>query len=186
MYPNDNIKCISEFLFIETEIPKVDLTLVLGHNWIPTMDEVYKKYIQGLTNKILITGHSPNQDKEPELERFYQRAIELGMNPNDLILEKEATNTKENFENCFPIIEKQIDFSNINKILIVCLSFHTRRALMSAYKYFPNHINYYFLPIMDSRNIKKSNWWQDEVATTRILNELGRISEYALKGDISL
>ena len=57
---------------------------------------------------------------------------------------------------------------------------------MTAKKFLPTNIKYYFSPVIDERNIKKENWWKDEVAKTRVLEELRRIGEYTLKGDLWL
>lgn len=188
MYPNSTISAISELLFIDSNAKNsnADLAIVFGNDWIETMDEVYKLYIDGKIKKILITGHSANKDKEPEALRFKKRAIELGIPDNIILVEKVATNTKENFLFSKTIIENEIGFDNIKSILLVCKTFHTRRVLMTAMNFFPNNIDYTFLPMIDERNIQKDNWWHDDIAKTRVLEELRRISDYTLKGDLSL
>lgn len=71
-------------------------------------------------------------------------------------------------------------------MLLVCKSFHARRVLMTATNFLPNDIEYYFLSTLDERNIAKDGWWKDEIATKRVLEEVGRISQYTLKGDLKL
>lgn len=165
---------------------RVDLIFVFGSSYLITMDEVKRLYDKKVADKILITGHSKNKLKEIEADRFYKRGIELGLPKKIFLLEREATNTKENIVNSIPIIKKAVGFKNIKKIMFVCKAFHTRRVLMNAKKFFPSNIQYYFSPIIDERNIKKENWWKDEVARTRVLEELRRIAEYTLKGDLRL
>jgi hypothetical protein len=57
---------------------------------------------------------------------------------------------------------------------------------MTATNFLPNDIEYYFLSTLDERNIAKDGWWKDEIATKRVLEEVGRISQYTLKGDLKL
>ncbi|MFA6428104.1 MAG: YdcF family protein [Candidatus Buchananbacteria bacterium] len=181
------IEAITKFIFLESsKIKKVDLIFVFGSSYLTTMDEVKKLYNKKVANKILITGHSKGKLKEIEADRFYNKGLELGIVPEVFLLEKEATNTKENIINSRPLIERSIGFKNIKKIMFVCKAFHTRRVLMTAKKFFPSNIKYYFCPVIDERNIKKENWWQNKEAKTRVLEELRRIAEYTLKGDLSL
>ncbi len=181
------IEAITNFLFLESEIiEKTDLIFVFGSSHLETMDEVKKIYDKKITDKIFITGHSKDKLNEIEADRFYKQGIKLGIPEKNFLLEREATNTKENIINSMPIIEEAIGFKNIKKIMFVCKAFHTRRVLMTAKKFFPENIEYYFLPIIGEKNIRKDNWWKNKVSETRVLEELCRIGEYALKGDISL
>lgn len=181
-----SIEAISDFLFIEKDIKNVDVAIVFGNDWTETMDELLPYYKNGMVPKIIITGHSANSDKEPEALRFQKRALELGFLKDDIYLEEQATNTKENFEFTKPILENNFNHSNLENILLVCKTFHTRRVLMTAKKFLPQNINYCFLPTIDERKIEKDSWWKDETATKRVLEELGRISQYTLKGDLKL
>ena len=74
------------------------------------MDEVKRLYDKKISNKILITGHSKGKLKEIEADRFYRRGVELGFPKKIFLLERDATNTKENIINTIPIIEKAIGF----------------------------------------------------------------------------
>jgi uncharacterized SAM-binding protein YcdF (DUF218 family) len=182
-----SIEAITNFLFLESEkIGKADLIFVFGSSYLSTMDEVKRLYNKKIADKILITGHSKGKLKEIEADRFYARGVELGLPKKIFLLERDATNTKENIINSIPIIDKAIGLKNIKKIIFVCKTFHTRRVLMTAKKFLPTNIKYYFVPIIDERNIKKENWWKDNIAKTRVLEELRRIGEYTLKGDLWL
>lgn len=181
------IEVINDLLFIETPVEPVDLLFVFGNDWIETMNEVYSLYQRGIAKNILISGHSVSGNKDQsEALRFLNRGIELGIPKTVFLLEEKATNTKENLEFSSPIIQNSIGFSNIRKIMFVCKTFHTRRVMMTAKQFFPDHIEYLFYPVKDERNIQKDNWWKDQVAFERVIAEVRRIAEYTLKGDLSI
>lgn len=186
LYPN-TIEAITSFLFIETEIEPVDLMFVLGNNWTKTMEAVAKLYFNNISQSILITGNSAKGDaKKSEAITFMEEGVRLGINRGDILLEEQATNTKENIVFSVDLIKKNMDYNKINSILFFCQSFHTRRVLMTARKHFNKDINFYFYPIVDNRNIKKDNWWKGAISKKRVLEEMQRISIYTLKGDLSL
>lgn len=181
-----SVDAITKLLFIDQSIEKVDIAIVFGNDWIQTMDDLYPFYKEGMVPKIIITGNSANGNKEPESLRFQKRGIEIGFSAEDIILESRATNTKENFIFSKEILEKMFGLENINKILLVCKTFHTRRVLMTAKNFLPDKIEYFFLPTLDERNITKNGWWKEDVSKQRVLEEVGRISQYTLKGDLKL
>jgi uncharacterized SAM-binding protein YcdF (DUF218 family) len=181
------IQAITDLLFIETPLEKVDLMFVFGHAWGQTMIEVKRLYDEGISSRILISGRGPNRDQsESEAFRFYRKGLELGIPEHAFLLEEKATNTKENIEFSISIVENAIGLKKINKILFVCKGFHARRVLMTARKFFPKHIEYFFFPIVDERIIERDSWWRDPVAFERVMAEVGRIADYTLKGDLSI
>ena len=108
---SSTIEAITNFLFLESKTTgKVDLIFVFGSSYLITMDEVKRLYDKKISNKILITGHSKGKLKEIEADRFYRRGVELGFPKKIFLLERDATNTKENIINTIPIIEKAIGF----------------------------------------------------------------------------
>jgi len=189
-YPNNTIKTISEFLFYETEIKSCDIAIVLGNDHIKTMDSVKllidKKTIKG---KVILTGHSAKKDKEPEAIRFFNYGKEIGVSENTMIIEPNATNSLENLLFSKVIIEEKLGgFNETKTIMFVAKAFVTRRIIMTAQSLYPHNIEYIMFPTVDEegKNIKKDNWWNNESAKKRVLEELKRISEYTLKGDLSL
>jgi uncharacterized SAM-binding protein YcdF (DUF218 family) len=184
---SSTIEAISDLLFIDTPLDTVDLIFVFGHQWIQTMSEVKSLYDKGISQKILISGHGPRKDRsESEALKFVKKGIELGIPEAAFLLEENATNTRDNIQFSIPLIEAALGFASISRILFVCKAFHARRVLMTARRFYPGHIQYLFYPVKDERAIEKGNWWQDSVAFERVMAELRRIADYALKGDISI
>lgn len=185
--PTSTIEAITDFLFIESSMNNVDLIFVFGNDWLDTMKEVKTIYEKGISDYILISGHSASKERsESEASRFMRKGVELGIPSEVFLLEKQATNTKENMQFSLPIIEEKIGISKITKILFVCKTFHTRRVLMTAKKFLPASIEYSFYPVNDERNIRKDNWWEDSTSFERVIAEVRRIAEYTLKGDLSI
>lgn len=186
----NTIESITNFIFIpETkreDLPNIDAMIVLGNDHVETMADVFEVWKSGKIKKIILSGHSKNSDKKPEALRFFERGLELGIPREEMILEPNSTNTKENFENVAKIFSENKDFSNLQNAMIVCPNFHARRSLMTAKNFLPENINYYFLPTIDERNIRPEDWWSSKISTNRILEEIGRISQYSIKGDLSL
>ena len=73
-------------------------------------------------------------------------------------------------------------------ILCIGSAFMTRRAKMcaSACGYPTDKIDFYGTVDTSGRNIGPNSWWLSDTATKRVLEELKRIAEYTLKGDLSL
>lgn len=185
-YPNDTVKTISEFLFLETQTEAVDLALVFGNDTVETMEEVAKMYKLGLIKKgIILSGHSASKDKTPECIRFYEKGLELGIPKDFMLTECDSTNTKENLEYSLKIIKEV--FPEITSIMFVAKAFVTRRIEMSARALnYPETIKYLYYPTLDERKIGKNCWWKYPEATERVLEELARISKYTLKGDLKI
>ncbi len=186
------IDAITQFLFLPNNTPdKTDICIVLGNDYIDTMKIAKIIYEKGICKLFILTGHSANKDKEPECIRFYRKGLELGIPSECMILEDKATNTYENLDFSRIIIEEKLGgFENCNKILFVAKAFVTRRVEMTAKKLYPSFVQTFYYPTVDNtetgKNIGEDNWWKSEVSKKRVLEEIKRISDYTLKGDLRL
>jgi uncharacterized SAM-binding protein YcdF (DUF218 family) len=181
-------RAISDLLFLKDEPGTVDLTLVLGNNYEPSMEPAIELFHAGLTPAILITGgwHGEPLGRPSEARRFAAYAQERGVPESALVLEERASNTLENFAFTRDIVEERWGWEAVRQVAIVCLSFHTRRALMTAQAHWPADVSYLFLPVIDRRNIGQNTWWLTEEGRKRVMAELRRIGEYGLKGDLAV
>lgn len=184
---SESIKKITNFIFKETIIPKkVDFIFVLGNDFEKQMKDVFNLYKKRVSNKILISGFGDTDITRSEASILKEYGIKLGIPENVFILEEHASNTKQNIQFSVPIIKKEFDLKKIKSILFVCKSFHTQRVFMAAKNFLPKNIKFYFYPIIDERNIKKDNWYKNEDSKFIVLNEIRKIGEYSLNGDISI
>ena len=130
-----------------------------------------------------------NNDSEPEAQRLYESIKRRNIiTSQTLIIEDKATNTLENFKLSKPLIEGKMCLNRFRKILCVCKAFLARRAKMSAVKcgYPIERIDFYGTVYEKGKNIGPNTWYETEAATKRVMEEIKRIAEYTLKGDISL
>ena len=186
------IEAITQLLFIPNNMPdSVDVGIVLGNDHVDTMIAVKEILDQGICDKFILTGHSAKMDKEPECDRFFKKGLELGIPAQNMLLENRATNSYENLEFSKQIINEQLGgFDNCKKILFIAKAFVTRRVEMTAKKLYPDFVQIFYYPTADDtengKNIKANNWWKNEAATKRVLEEVRRIADYTIKGDLKL
>lgn len=186
------IDAITQLLFIPDDIPDVvDVCIVLGNDYVDTMKSAKLVYDKGISDKFILTGHSAGMDKEPECDRFFRRGVELGIPPKNMLLENRATNSYQNLQFSGQIISEQLGgFENCRKILFIAKAFVTRRIEMTAKKLYPEFVQTFFYSTFDDtetgKNIRTDNWWKTDAAKKRVLEEVMRIAEYTLKGDIEL
>lgn len=89
--------------------------------------ELYKNHYAA---KIIVSGGNDKEDNANEAETMKKIAIEKGVKPEDILLEKKATSTYENFLLSQNILKK----NNLHSVIVVTEPFHIARASMIAYK----------------------------------------------------
>ena len=194
---SETINAITKFLFIgkdESDLGVYELIIFLGNDDIEGNARAIKHLWNtghiNSTSKIILSGNvgSLNQGKEPESERLFRKVVSLGIPENIFMLEKKATNSLENFKFSKPIAESIKPIDEYENILCIGSAFMTRRAKMcaSACGYPTDKIDFYGTVDTSGRNIGPNSWWLSDTATKRVLEELKRIAEYTLKGDLSL
>ncbi len=185
MDARDTRAAISEFLFIHDNPEPVDLVLVAASPSISSVLPAIELYQAGLARKILISGNGTMADGRPEWVGYREFALAQGLAEADLYFERKATNTLENIIYSRGLIEHFAPgFGGIETIALCAKPFHMRRVMMTAQRHLPGHIRLIARPPSDPGDVARDNWWKTEIGRNRILKELGRISEYALRGDI--
>jgi uncharacterized SAM-binding protein YcdF (DUF218 family) len=97
----------------------------------------------GYATTLIFSGGYDREDNINEAETMKKIAVDRGVDPQKIILEKEATSTYENEVYTKKILEK----NNLKSIVIVTESFHSPRAALIAQKL---KLNYTVSPAMDS------------------------------------
>ena len=179
-------QAITEFLFLRDQPARVDICVVVGSRYAETMDGAIELWRRGWTPKILITGHGPKEGQAKEADLFQEYAIKQGVPAEAILIEREARHTRDNFELSEPIVAAELGWERVGRVAIVGKPYHMRRALMTAQKFWPPHIEYVMLPSNLPQDLKSDNWWESEWGRTRIMDELRRIGEYGAKGDLAL
>jgi uncharacterized SAM-binding protein YcdF (DUF218 family) len=177
---------MTRFVFLSNEPSAVDLTIVLGSPSISNIEPAVALYGAGLTPRMLITGHGPAAESPPEWRIYRDYALAAGVPEDRILIEPSARNTPQNFALSAPIIEQRMSWASIQKVAICCKPIHARRAFMTARQHLPCHVELLMIPPQHPADIQSHNWSKTTNGRTRVLGEIRRIGEYALKGDISL
>lgn len=129
-------------------------------------------YKDKYASKLLMTGGTDKEDGANEAETMKKIATEQGIPGKDILLEKKATSTYENFLFSKDILQK----NKLNSIIIVTEPFHIARASMIADKL---GIQYTVSPAIESA------CWQENTYFSRyFLKEPVAIGVYKLQGKL--
>lgn len=170
--------CISEFIFAKTHIEKSDIILIPGASQPKLMEKSAELYINGFAKYILPSGGANSKLSNGMTEWDYLRTIgiNLGIPEKSILKEDKAKNTFENAEFSWNVL-KTLDMP-IKNVILVCKSYHGRRALLTYKSVFPSDINFYIAPIIDKRGITKDNWFLNEESIKIVMNEVVKIGSY--------
>lgn len=194
---SETIDAITKFLFIGKEEPDLktyELVIFLGNDDIEGNASAIKLLLDTghitTESTVILSGNVGllNQGKEPEAIRLFNTVVDIGVPKEIFVLEKQATNALENFKFSKPIAEQIKPLEEFNGILCIGRAFMSRRAKMcaAACGYPVESIDFYGTVDKKGKNIGPDSWWKNEAAIKRVLEELKRVAEYSLKGDISL
>lgn len=179
----ESIKAISDFLFVRNQPETADLAFVMGSPSVNSLYPALNLFHTGMVKKILITGGGIATNGQPEWELYRDHALAAGVPNECLLIEKFAKNTQQNIMFGFDTVSQAIGWQNIKAVALCAKPFHMRRALMTAKCFFPKDIRIIASPPEDSMNLSPSNWAETPLGRQRVLEELGKISRYALQGD---
>lgn len=179
----DNIKAITDFIFIEDKIEKSDLILVPGTFRIEIVNKALELYNQGYSKYILTTGGIQNETGVSESQFQKQYLIDNGVPIENIFNESKSTNTKENAIYAKEVLD--IEKIQYEKIILISKTYHSRRILKTFKNTFTDS-NINIATVVDDRNITKDNWFTDNQKTAKVMEEIQKIGEYYLKGDLSL
>jgi uncharacterized SAM-binding protein YcdF (DUF218 family) len=178
-----NIEAITDLIFVSDKLSKSDVIISPGTFRIDIIKKVLEIYNAGYAKYIITTGGVKNDQGITESEFQKQYLIDNGVSPEVVFNETKSTNTKENAV----YAREELDKNEIDckKVILVSKTYHARRILMT---FVPSFLNTEILisPVIDDRNITKSNWYKDKEKTEKILEEVEKIGKYFLKGDLSL
>lgn len=183
MTVSEEIKQITDYIFLEPNIQKSDLALVFGTRHQEAVDKVYDLYKTGFITKILVSGGKNRVTGENESLEMSKKLFKLGVGKNDIILENKSTNSLENVIFSKNIIEEKIGLNNIKKIIIIAKNYHSRRAMMTARKYFSKTVEL-SLAVYEVYGFTKENWFKHSVGREKVMEEYNKIQNYLKKGDI--
>ncbi|MGG1556073.1 YdcF family protein [Paenibacillus ferrarius] len=171
-YPFD---CITDFMFIETNIDPADVIMVPGGSHPQLMEKAVELFHQGLAPYILPSGGSTPNVKSTVWEFLRDIGIALGVPENAILREDKATNTFENSRFSKQILQQM--GIRPSKAILVCKSYHARRALLT-YQVDFNETTFMVAPVTDKTGTNKDNWFLDEKRINFVMKELTKVGQY--------
>lgn len=174
-YPFD---CISELVFVKTEIKTADIILVPGGSHPQLMEKAAELYNQGLAPYILPSGHFNPKIPEYSSEWEFLKSIgvKLGVPEEKILKEDQASHTFENAEFSWGVIKE--NKLPVKKAILVCKAYHSRRALLTYQTVFPKDIEFFIAATPDKKEVTKDNWFLDEEKIKTVMGEVVKIGKY--------
>ncbi|ERI95088.1 hypothetical protein HMPREF1982_00486 [Clostridiales bacterium oral taxon 876 str. F0540] len=180
-YPFD---CITDFIFVETDVKKSDVILVPGGTVPELMERAAELYHKGFAPYILPSG-GPNYripEYESEWEYLKSIGIKLGIPEKAILKEDKAKHTFDNANLSWKVLRG--NNINVKKAILACKGYHSRRALLTYKTAFPLDIEFYVSPVLDRRKTTKDNWFLDGEKISLVMGEVSKIGGY-FEGEIS-
>ncbi|WP_054958522.1 YdcF family protein [Paenibacillus dakarensis] len=175
-YPFD---CIGEFMFFETDLQHSDVILIPGASHPQLMERAAILYHQGFAPFILPSGGPTQHVEETEWKFLKDIGVSLGIPPEVILKEDQATNTFENARLSLDILQQK--GLSPKRVILVCKNYHARRALLTYRFIFPPETIFYVSPVIDKTGVNKENWFHDENKINYVMNELEKVGKYFRK-----
>jgi len=172
-YPFD---CITNFIFVETEIARADVIIVPGASHPQLMEKATFLYHQGLAPYLLPTGGANPRLETTEWDFLRDVGIENGVPEEAILKEDKAQNTFQNARFSLEVLQKT--GINPRKVIMVCKAVHARRALLTYQTLFPKETVFFISPVIDRTGITKDNWFKSEDGIRRVMTEVEKIGQY--------
>lgn len=184
MISKKTIKAIEDFLIVKSDkIRSAPLVLIFGGVDLKLSDCAADLFQKKYCEYILISGGKNKSLRNiTEAQWHKDNLIEKGVPANRILMEQQASNSLENILFSKEIIKKR--FKQMpRKIIIICKAFHGRRIIMTLRKNLSKDIEY-ILQVIQTKNHQIVDWWRQQNSRDHIIDEIRKIGEYTLKGDI--
>jgi vancomycin permeability regulator SanA len=182
----ETIAQITAYLDATTPLPKyADLAFVFGTRLLTPAQIGLDLHRQQRLSYIILTGGNNRYTGENEADVHYSFLTEMGIPPDNIVLENRSTNTFENVTFALPLIEQKLPIASVKCVLAICKWMHSRRALMTLKRNFPPGIRYYAVTY-EPEGITRQNWHSDPSKETgNVLKNWECIPDYLHRGHIA-
>lgn len=190
---NKNHQDIAEYILTNQELAEIyetlytslvpakdesasEALLVFGAASNARIEHAVNLYKQGVSPKIIISGHQPNygQATESEAARMAKFAQDAGIPISDLILEEKAITIPDNVKRSIDLLIA-LDWKPAS-ITLVATDFILSRAKMDWYKFTPWDIDIKVTaPRAQSPSFTKEGWYKDSKTIALVLNEYAKL-----------
>ncbi len=119
---------------------------------------------------LLIMSGAARDEGESNAEAMKRLAVNLGVAPENILVEKEARNTIDNAK----FTRDLISSNHIGSIILITSPYHQRRAFLTFNYYLGNSVKIINHSASDSA-WRKNGWWNDNWAREITASELQKI-----------
>lgn len=178
------IETIWQFHLMHQKISDADIIFVLGSHDLRTAKRAADLFNEGRAPLIIMSGKYGDKKRfaRTEAEELADVAVQHGVPASKILLEKEATNTKENV-----VFTKQLLAQkgiSVRRVLAVQKPYMERRTYATITKQWPE----VFVTVTSSGERFDDycdKEWPPEYVINAIVGDLQRLGIYSEKGDIS-
>ena len=173
-----NADFITNFIFVENNIAPCEVILVPGGSRPQLAEKAAALYHQGMAKYIIFSGHANYRipDYPSEAEYLKSVAVSAGVPKNHILCEPKASHTFENAAFSLELLRRH--HFTLDKFILVCKGFHSRRALLTYQYTFPETTHFYVATTEDSLNPARGTWTTKEKYIKLVMGEVEKIGKY--------
>ena len=176
------IKALTEYMFVPDNILKANVTIVLGQTlWKRPLEKAAELYQAKLAGTLVFTGgYNKKIGGFEALEMENSWANRFGLPLDNVLIESTSTNTMENMSNTKLLLEELGLLGGCLNINIVTINYHMRRAIETCRVVFGS-AHYVGAVNYPSQYCDSKSWYQNSQGEKLILTESDKIRKYLLK-----
>lgn len=171
-------KTISDFIFAEIEVENPDLILIPGGSDDALAYTAARIFHETSAQVVIPSGaYNPKRPTwKSEADHFAQVLIDQGVPASHIYGESCASNTLENAKFSLKLIEGHgVSYS---RCLLVCKSFHARRALLTYAAIFPSSTKWGVRGVLTKERVSRDNWFENKHKIEVVFEEIEKIGAY--------
>ena len=174
-------KTIWDYMLMHQELRPMDAIFALGSNDTRVAERAGELYLAGMGRYVICAGGNgkASEFSHPEAEVFADVLLKLGVPPENILLEKNSTNTGENVLFVKRMVEEQ--YPDVKSFLLVQKPYMERRTFATFRKQWPEAEC-----LVTSPQISYEEYSTDALFKERFINimtgDLQRIREYPKLG----
>lgn len=173
------IREITDYMFLSDSPLDADATIVLGQTlWHRPFKKSIEIYKAGISGKLIFTGGFNPKLGCPEALCMQRTWGKMRYCLDDVLIDNEATNTKENMQNAKVLMEKANILKNGAVINVVAINYHMRRAVETLKYVFANDSLQIGIVNYKSKYCDPALWFDNQYGRSLVINEFMKIKKY--------
>lgn len=175
------IKAITEYMFLPDNPIKADATIVLGQTlWQRPLQKAVEIYRAGLSGTLIFTGGFNPKLVGYEALEMQKAWLQMGYPPDKVLIDTKATNTMENILNAKKLLEESGLYKTGMLINLISINWHMRRALETIRHVFSGHNLQIGVVNYPSKYCEPHTWHQNVQGARLVQTEMAKIKAYSL------